>query len=77
MSDITDLDKELNKLLTVVEGEVHISTNNIVVSLPLQLAAEIIILLLFDAAMDFLLCFVSSAPKQSVGNYILDMTCSN
>ena len=64
MSDITDLDKELNKLLTVVEGEVHISTNNIVVSLPLQLAAEIFLLLPFDAAMDFLLCFLSSTPPQ-------------
>ena len=46
---MTDLDKELNKLLTVVEGEVHISTDNIIVSLPLQLAAEIFLLLPFDA----------------------------
>ena len=65
MSDNSDLDKELKKKnLTVVEGELQISTDNIIVSLPLQLAAEIFLLLPFDAAMDFLLCFISSAPTQ-------------
>ena len=55
MSDITALDKKLNKLLTIIEGDVQVSPENIIESLSLQHAVEIFILLPFDAAMDFLL----------------------
>ena len=63
MTKISGLDNELQHIVSSLDETLQSPTSKITVSLPLQFAAEIFLLLPFDAAMDFILCIFAGVDQ--------------
>ena len=70
MAKMHESDRELQRILTSYEEfvlssdeAIQLPTPKVSVSLPLQLAADIFPRLPFDAAMDFLVCFLAGVDQ--------------